>query len=293
MRLLTPGAPRRADVPRGPQRRAAAGFATTLAGAAAFAWAYVVHGDVRWQGAALAAAFAGLAYGLAAWARLLPQGPFVEERESMVPPRAEQVAVAEDLGSADGGIVSAPLPRRWLTAAMGGLGLALLLPLRSLLGPAPPPGASQRATPWADGVPVVREDGTPVNTDDLVVGSALTVFPRGHIDAGDAAVLLLRVDPAQLQLPPERMAWTVDGIVGYSKICTHAGCPVGLYAQGSGELLCPCHQSVFDIYRLAEPRYGPAARRLPQLPLGRGADGALIAKGDLPDPPGPGYWRTT
>lgn len=293
MKLVTPGAPRRMDVPRGPQRRAAAGFAVTVIGAMAFAWAYVMHGDVRWQGAALAVAFGGLAYGLAAWAALLPQGPFVEDRENMRSPQADREVLAEDLGSADGGIVSAPLPRRWLTAALGALGLAFLFPLRSLQGLAPSPGESQRQTAWADGVLVVREDGTPVKAEDLAPGSALTVFPQGHVSEGDAAVLLLRVDPEQLQLPPERMAWTVDGIVGYSKICTHAGCPVGLYAEGSGELLCPCHQSVFDIYRLAEPRYGPAARRLPQLPLGRNADGTLTARGDFPDPPGPGYWRKT
>lgn len=290
IKIRTPGAPRRSELRRRPQRLAAAGFAVSFLGAIGFAWAYVTAG-VRWQGVALAVAFGGLALGFAAWVALLPQGPFVETRESMVPPAADAEALAHDLGSADGGIVSAPLPRRWFTVALGGLGVAGLFPLRSLLGPAPPPGPAQRDTPWADGVPVVRKNGERVRPGDLQLGTALTVFPQDKTEQGDSAVLLLRVDPAELQLPPDRMAWTVDGIVGYSKICTHAGCPVGLFAQGSGELLCPCHQSVFDVYRLAQPRYGPAARALPQLPLGLADDGTLVARGDFPVPPGPGYWR--
>ena len=292
MRWRTPNAPRRSEVPRGPQRRAAAGFTLTIIGALGFGWAFV-DDAVRWQGITLGVALAGLSYGFAAWAALLPQGPYVEKRESMMPEPPEADALAEDLGAADGAIVSAPLPRRMLTAALGLLGLAFLLPLRSLIGVSPPPGRELPRTAWADGVPVVRQDGTPVRLDQLRVGSALTVFPSGHTTEGDVGVMLIRVEEAELQLPPERAAWTVQGVVGYSKVCTHAGCPVGLYAQGTGELLCPCHQSVFDVYRGARPRYGPAARPLPQLPLGLAPDGTLVARGDFPTPPGPGYWRTS
>jgi ubiquinol-cytochrome c reductase iron-sulfur subunit len=86
------------------------------------------------------------------------------------------------------------------------------------------------------------------------------------------------------------VSWTVDGIIAYSKLCTHAGCPVGLYVQQLGELLCPCHQSVFDILAGATPVAGPAARPLPQLPIAVGADGTLVARGDFSAPVGPGYW---
>jgi ubiquinol-cytochrome c reductase iron-sulfur subunit len=291
-RLTTPHAPRRRNLPKGPQRRAAAAFLVAAAGGVGFAWGYVVDGPVAWLGGALALAFAGLAYGFAAWVPLLPQGPYVEKRESMTPPRHEQDVLAQDLGAADGAIVSAPFPRRALTFALGVLGLAALFPLRSLYPQRRvQPQVALKHTPWAAGVAVVRHDGTRVRPGDLELGTALTVFPEGATEAADAGVLLLRVPPAELRFPPDRMAWTVDGIVGYSKICTHAGCPVGLFAQGAGELLCPCHQSVFDVYDLAKPRYGPAARALPQLPLGLAADGTLVAQGDFPTPPGPGYWR--
>jgi ubiquinol-cytochrome c reductase iron-sulfur subunit len=262
-------------------------------GAAGFAASYVLDAGVRWLGGTVAVALLGLAYGLAAWAALLPEGPFVEPRGPMQSPPEESYALAQELGEADGSIVSAPVPRRALTVALGALGLAALFPLRSLIGISPKTPAKQLATTaWAEGVPLVREDGTPVRADDLEVGTALTVFPKGHPTEGDVGVLLIRADPAELEAPTN-LDWTVDGLVAYSKICTHAGCPVGLYNEGTGELLCPCHQSVFDAYRGANPRYGPAARPLPQLPLGVATDGTLIATGGFTTPIGPGYWRTS
>jgi len=260
-------------------------------GGIAFGVGYVVDASTQVLGIALSVAFAGLTIGFAAWVALLPEGPFVEEREQMTSSAADRAALADDLGQADGGIVSAPLPRRMLTLALTVLGLAALLPVRSLLGTGLKPGRSQRETNWAVDVPVVKEDGTFIRPDELELGAAVTVFPQDRKRGDDEAVLLLRVDPAHLQLPAQRADWTVNGIIGYSKICTHAGCPVGLYAQGAGELLCPCHQSVFDIYRGAEPRYGPAARPLPQLPLGTDDQGRLVARGPLSGPPGPGWWR--
>ena len=55
--------------------------------------------------------------------------------------------------------------------------------------------------------------------------------------------------------------------LAYSKICTHAGCPASLYEQQTSRLLCPCHQSQFDVLQDAKPVFGPATRPLPKLPL--------------------------
>lgn len=44
------------------------------------------------------------------------------------------------------------------------------------------------------------------------------------------------------------------------EICTHVGCPVGLYEQKTHNLLCPCHQSTFDVTRDCEVVFGPAKR---------------------------------
>ncbi len=86
------------------------------------------------------------------------------------------------------------------------------------------------------------------------------------------------------------MGWVVDGIVAYSKLCTHVGCPVGLYQAQEALLLCPCHQSTFDVLAGAEPIFGPAARPLPQLPLAVDDEGYLVATGDFEAPVGPGFW---
>ena len=83
---------------------------------------------------------------------------------------------------------------------------------------------------------------------------------------------------------------SVDGIVAYSKLCTHVCCPVGLYQADSALLLCPCHQSTFDVLDGARPIFGPAARSLPQLPLAVNDAGEIIATDDFDSPVGPGYW---
>jgi ubiquinol-cytochrome c reductase iron-sulfur subunit len=119
----------------------------------------------------------------------------------------------------------------------------------------------------------------------------LTVFPEGHTGSADSQTVLIRVDTSTLQPLPGRESWSPDGYLAYSKICTHAGCPVGLYEQSSNSLFCPCHQSVFDVLEGAKPIAGPATRPLPQLPLEIGADGFLRAQGDYIEPVGPGFWN--
>jgi ubiquinol-cytochrome c reductase iron-sulfur subunit len=270
---------------------AAVGFGFTSLGAIGFGWCYVVDAPNELLGLCLAVALVGLAYGFASWVALLPPGPVVEEREPMVPLASDVRSLEQDLEEADHGITAAVLPRRMLTFGLGLLGLSSLFPLRSLLTQGEPPQESLASTAWRDGSPVVREDGTPVRPSDLEPGTALTVFPAGHVEDGDVAVILMRVDPDDLRLPPQRMDGTVDGVVGYSMFCTHAGCPVGLFVQGSGQLMCPCHQSVFDVLTGADPKYGPADRPLPQLPMALAPDGTLVARGDFPEPVGPGYWR--
>ena len=79
-----------------------------------------------------------------------------------------------------------------------------------------------------------------------------TVHRRGatHVleEKAKAAVILIRLDPNLIKVQKAR-DWGVDGVVAYSKICTHVGCAVGLYEQQTHHLLCPCHQSTFDVTR--------------------------------------------
>src|SRR5271163_4906427 len=39
---------------------------------------------------------------------------------------------------------------------------------------------------------------------------------------------------------------SANAYVAYSRICTHAGCPV-FYQAGTGVLACPCHGGIFSI----------------------------------------------
>ncbi|MBA3431839.1 MAG: Rieske (2Fe-2S) protein [Actinobacteria bacterium] len=128
---------------------------------------------------------------------------------------------------------------------------------------------------------------------DVPAEGIATVFPEGHVGVSDGQTVLVRVDPDLLDLPEGRSEWTPEGVLAYSKICTHVGCAVGLYRSEAQELLCPCHQSTFDVLRGAVPTFGPAARPLPQLPLSLDDEGYLTATGDFSEPPGPSFWNIT
>jgi ubiquinol-cytochrome c reductase iron-sulfur subunit len=116
------------------------------------------------------------------------------------------------------------------------------------------------------------------------------VFPEGFVGSADGQAVLINVGDAPLTLSPAGLAGAPDGLVCYSKICTHAGCPVGLYLAQEHQLRCPCHQSTFDVLDGARPVYGPAPKPLPQLPIEVGEDGSLHATGDFDAPVGPSFW---
>jgi ubiquinol-cytochrome c reductase iron-sulfur subunit len=146
---------------------------------------------------------------------------------------------------------------------------------------------------WKPGTRLVTPDGTPLRVDDVAVGGIETVFPEGHLTSYESTALLVRLPPT-VDVVGERSDWLRDGNIAYSKICTHAGCPVALYRKESLELYCPCHQSVFDVVHGARPVSGPATRALPQLALDVDGAGYLIARGDFDAPIGPDSWgRTT
>jgi ubiquinol-cytochrome c reductase iron-sulfur subunit len=178
-----------------------------------------------------------------------------------------------------------------MAGAVGALGLAALFPIRSL---GPRPGRGLKETPYRAGIRIVTEDGEPIAADTLPVDGVLTVFPEGHTDAADAPTLLIKLAPGRNDPKPGREDWVVSDatgeLVAYSKLCTHMGCPVGLYQAEEGLLLCPCHQSTFDVPDHSRPVFGPATRSLPQLPLGVDDDGYLVAEGDFSGPVGPGFW---
>jgi ubiquinol-cytochrome c reductase iron-sulfur subunit len=190
--------------------------------------------------------------------------------------------------------------KRLLLLAGGGagaaLGAALLTPAASL-GPVLDV-ASLYETPWRRGIRLVDEDGKPLLAEDIEEETFYTAFPE-HADREQmgAPLVVVRLEPAALHLPGGRGAWAPDGILAYSKICTHAGCAIALYrkptfppVEDPPGLVCPCHYSTFDVATGGKVVFGPAGRSLPQLPLEIDAAGMLRAAGNFSGPVGPSWW---
>jgi ubiquinol-cytochrome c reductase iron-sulfur subunit len=251
---------------------------------------YVLGGQTQVEGILLTIALGSLGIGVVIWAQDLMITPVVvEERGSPASAPDEVVELNETLEE-EAGFTRRRLLVGMLLAAIGGLAAALAVPALSL-GPAP--GRELFTTSWRTGKRLVDANGTPIRAADLALDGVVTVFPDGAPGSADSQTLLIRVPPDLLELDPSRAAWAPDGYVAYSKICTHAGCPVGLYRATEHMLICPCHQSTFDVLRGATPVFGPAARPLPQLPIHLEADGTFVADGDFPEPVGPSFWNMT
>jgi ubiquinol-cytochrome c reductase iron-sulfur subunit len=198
-------------------------------------------------------------------------------------------------GYHNSGLARRKLITRSLLFMGGGLGLMLIMPLGGLIKN-PNKGNPLGRTNWADGVRLVRDDGTPIRPGDQEPGSLETVFPAvpGGNRQADAATMLIRLRPEQVEeLQPRagQAGFAYGEYVAYSKICTHAGCPVSLYEQETSRILCPCHQSQFDVTQGAKPVFGPATRALPQLPLDVDDEGYFVAGSDYIEAVGPTYWN--
>ncbi|HMC07891.1 MAG TPA: Rieske 2Fe-2S domain-containing protein [Actinomycetota bacterium] len=250
---------------------------------------YVRGGQPQLEGILLGVGLGGLAVGLVGWAKhLMPTGPFTQAR-AVTPAQArlrEEVEEAFEEGAELIGRRTFFL--RLLAASLGAFGVAALFPIRSL---GTRPGRELFHTSWRRGSRAVTESGQPIRPVDIPVDGVLTVFPEGAVGSEDSQTLLIRLPAGDYRALPGREGWAPQDVVAYSKICTHAGCPVGLYRPDSKELFCPCHQSVFEVLHAATPSGGPATLPLPQLPLDLDGEGYLVARGDYPVPVGPAFWN--
>jgi ubiquinol-cytochrome c reductase iron-sulfur subunit len=269
------------------ERRIAVAFVVATVSALALAGVYVSGGQPQAEGALLFLSLGGVGVGLVLWGRhLLGDQEVTEERKELEASEEEREGVGAALES-DAGLGRRRFLGRLLAGAAGALGLAALFPVRSL---GPSPGDRLRRTAWHPGVRLIDQEGRLVRADTVTPDGVLTVFPEGHAEAADAQAVLVRVEPERIRHRKGRETWTPEGNVAYSKICTHVGCPVGLYQAPTHELVCPCHQSTFDVLDGARPLFGPATRSLPQLPLALDPEGFLVAHADFDEPVGPGYW---
>jgi ubiquinol-cytochrome c reductase iron-sulfur subunit len=283
--------------PERAQAVAAVAMLVGFVGFIGFGVAYWVGDNTQWEAVSLGGGLLALGFGVTAWGKyLMPQGPFVEERHDFHSTEAERDAMTAAVVERGGMVVKR---RRMLGGlfALGStaMGVVLMFPLIRSLGPKP--GHLLFETNWKKNSQLVTVDGRGVTVNDLAVGGVLTVFPKGFQGSSPDQVILIRLaqlgpfDPPLALGPPGRTDWGVQGYVAYSKMCTHLGCPVGLYQEQTQQLVCPCHQSIFNVLSGAIPEFGPAPRPLPQLPLKADASGNLRAQGGFNQAVGPGFWE--
>ncbi len=250
-------------------------------------------------GLGLAMALFFIGAGAVHWAKMLmPDHEEIDERKPMRSKDEDRDAFVETVKerAAETGIARRPLIKRTLALALGLVGVSPILLLRDL---GPLPKDSLEKTSWETGTYLVTDPGDrKIKAADLEVGAVAQVLPelaagkkRKLEDIGKDAVLLIRLRPEEFQLDAERLSWTHQGIIAFSKICSHMGCAVALYEQQTKHLLCPCHQSTFDVTRAAKVIFGPAARPLPQLAITVDSEGYLIAKQPFTEAVGPSFWE--
>ena len=252
-------------------------------------------------GIGISLALLSIGFGTIYWAKnLMKGGEWVEARHGTRGKESTRQAAAEvfTLGNEESGFGRRTLIRNSLIGALVVSPLPAVVMFRDL-APLADPVPLLKKTLWAKDVHLARDlSGTRIKASDVTLGSVFHVVPENLADAdhkleekAKAAVLLMRLKPEDLHVSPERADWNYQGIVAYSKICTHVGCPVALYEQQTHHLLCPCHQSQFDITREAQVIFGPAKRALPQLPITVDSEGYLVARSDFNEPVGPSFWE--
>jgi ubiquinol-cytochrome c reductase iron-sulfur subunit len=248
-------------------------------------------------GMAISLFFIGM--GAIHWAKtLMPDTEVVAQRHEFRSPDKDRKEFVEAVKS---GVDASGLGRRSLIKRSLGaaLGLSALSPLLLLRDLGPLPGNELEKTTWKSGTYLVTDPGNRrIKASDLEVGSVAQVLPeiedpehRKLSDIGKDAVLLIRLRPQEFNLEPEKLAMTHEGIIAFSKICSHMGCAVALYEQQTKHLLCPCHQSTFDVTRAAKVIFGPSARPLPQLDITVDSEGYLFARKPFSEPVGPSFWE--
>jgi ubiquinol-cytochrome c reductase iron-sulfur subunit len=245
-------------------------------------------------GMSLGASLLLIGAGAIQWARKLMAGEeVVEERHPQKSPPETTAAALEQWRS---GVADSALPRRKLIGlsllgALAPLGLPALFVLRDL---GPLPEKRLRETAWKDHREIVFENGHErIRPEDLQVGTLISARPEGVEGLNElakAAIILIRLAPDEVR-SEYQLQQGYEGIMAFSKICPHVGCPLGLYEQTTHHMLCPCHQSTFDLADEGKVVFGPAARNLPQLAITVDAEGYLVARGDFPEPVGPSFWE--
>ncbi|MFJ5844254.1 Rieske 2Fe-2S domain-containing protein [Streptomyces sp. NPDC092903] len=250
-------------------------------------------------GLTLGVALFAIGAGAVHWARtLMSDVEVADERHAIAAEPEVKAKVLADFaaGAEESAFGRRKLIRNTMFGALALVPLAGVVLLRDL---GPLPEKKLRSTLWAKGKQLINMNtNEPLRPEDVAVGSLTFAMPEGlEEDAHDfqtqiakAALMIIRIEPSNIKDKRER-EWAHEGIVAFSKICTHVGCPISLYEQQTHHVLCPCHQSTFDLSDGARVIFGPAGHALPQLRIGVNSEGNLEALGDFEEPVGPAFWE--
>jgi ubiquinol-cytochrome c reductase iron-sulfur subunit len=250
-------------------------------------------------GLTLGLALFAIGAGAVHWARTLMSD--VEIADERHPIEASPEVKAKVMADFKEGAKESALGRRKLVrnTMFGALALFPLSGVMLLRDLGPLPGTKLRHTMWRKGLQLVNMNtNEPLRPSDVAVGSLTFAKPEGleehdeefQTEIAKAALMIIRIQPDNIKDKRE-LEWSHEGIVAYSKICTHVGCPISLYEQQTHHVLCPCHQSTFDLSDGARVIFGPAGHALPQLRIGVNDQGYLEALGDFEEPVGPAFWE--
>jgi len=265
-------------------------------------------------GISLGLSLLALGFAILAWAKkLLPHEVSIQDRHEALSTDDDRKITGQTLLYTvdELGVQRRPLLKGALAVGLLPIGLVAAAPLVGGLIENPhrpdrgqdPPLFRTGFDPAANGGKLVRlsrEDGTPIRPEDVSTGGQITVFPGiphgATNEYADSPTLLIHLrandgDTARANTVAKNQGAMWGNYVAYSKICTHAGCPASLYEQQTNRLLCPCHQSQFLITDNARPIFGPASRRLPQLPIEVDAEGFFVASSDYRETVGPDFWE--
>jgi ubiquinol-cytochrome c reductase iron-sulfur subunit len=251
-------------------------------------------------GLGLFLSLAGIGAAAVHWAKALMSDH--ERSEDRHPTRTSDATRVKAVEALREGVKDSSIGRRGvlkgaMVTSLALFPLGIAVPLVGNLGGDWDVSRSKR-TMWKKGTKLtIDPSGRPIKAADVTIGSVFHVIPEGLEETphpldekAKAVVLLVRMDPRDLK-SEQGEGWSYDGIIAFSKICTHVGCPVALYEQQTHHILCPCHQSTFDAADGAKVVFGPAKRPLPQLPITVDDEGYLVAQDGFNQPIGPSFWE--
>ena len=268
----------------------------------------ILHADAVNVGLGVTAGLAVTLIGVAViqWARvLMGDHESIDERHTAASSDEVRAEVAQQFS--DGVEQSGVKRRKMILGALGGaVGISLVpaVVMFADMGPHPTKKVRQQTiekTIWAAEIRLLNDENwIPLRAEDLEIGQLVNAQPENLLELhgvelqqqkAKAAIIVVRMDPESIKIPESRKDWHVSGILAYSKICTHVGCPISLWERQTHHLLCPCHQSTFDLSNSGVVVFGPAARSLPQLPIRVNEQGYLVAQSDFTVPVGPSFFE--